>query len=211
MTSGDRFESLCHSERLCLEESPPKRVYCEISHIRSRWQTMSFWRSQGGRISIKVNMKEGIPRRAYTLARNDITVILNGTQWSEESPSNGIRKFLAFARNDNHLGSFTLGLSASVNFIFSFRTSAVPEQECFVRHLAWCRFDKTYFCAGAAVKNFSLHVHAWRPANQFRWRILLYTRMAVKERTSPPFLCGKEERFICLLRFYMISSFLYRR
>ena len=182
-----------------------------ISHIRSRWQTMSFWRSQGGRISIKVNMKEGIPRRAYTLARNDITVILNGTQWSEESPSNGIRKFLAFARNDNHLGSFTLGLSASVNFIFSFRTSAVPEQECFVRHLALCRFDKTYFCAGAAVKNFSLHVHAWRPAKQFRWRILLYTRMAVKERTSPPFLCGKEERFICLLRFYMISSFLYRR
>ena len=190
-----------------------------ISHLRSRWQTMSFWRSQGGRIStqavanisIKVNKKKGIPRRAYTLARNDITVILNGTQWSEESPSNGIRKFLAFARNDNHLGSLTLGLSASVNFIFSFRASAVPEQECFVRHLAWCRFDKTYFCAGAAVKNFSLHVHARRPAKQFRWRILLYTRIAVKERTSPLFLCGKEERFICLLRFYMISSFPYRR
>ena len=126
-----------HSERLCLEESPPKRAYCE--------------------------------------------------------------------------GSLTFGLSASVNFIFSFRASAVPEQECFVRHLAWCRFDKTYFCAGAAVKNFSLHVHARRPAKQFRWRILLYTRIAVKERTSPLFLCGKEERFICLLRFYMISSFPYRR
>ena len=133
------------------------------------------------------------------------------TQSVEESPSNGIRRFLAFARNDNHLGSLTFGLSASVNFIFSFRASAVPEQECFVRHLAWCRFDKTYFCAGAAVKNFSLHVHARRPAKQFRWRILLYTRIAVKERTSPLFLCGKEERFICLLRFYMISSFPYRR
>ena len=129
--------------------------------------------------------------------------------WDAKRPS--IRKFLAFARNDNHLGSLTFGLSASVNFIFSFRASAVPEQECFVRHLAWCRFDKTYFCAGAAVKNFSLHVHARRPAKQFRWRILLYTRMAVKFFPSPPFLCGKEERFICLLRFYMISSFPYRR
>ena len=112
MTSGDRFERLCHSERLCLEE--PKRVYCEISHIRSRWQTMSFWRPQGGRISIKVNMKEGIPRRAYALARNNMTVILNGTQWSEESPSNGIKRFLVFTRNDNHLGFLTLGLPASI-------------------------------------------------------------------------------------------------
>ena len=138
-----------HSERFCLEE--PKRAYCEISHIRSRWQTMSFWRPQGGRIStqavanisIKVNMKKGIPRRAYTLARNDITVILNGTQWSEESPSNGIRKFLAFARNDNHLGFLTFGLSASVNFIFSFRASAVPEQACSAQHSAWRRFGMT--------------------------------------------------------------------
>ena len=39
------------------EESPKKWVYCEISHIRSRWQTMSFWRSQGGRISTQALAK----------------------------------------------------------------------------------------------------------------------------------------------------------
>lgn len=69
-----------------LKNLHPNESIVRISHIRSKWQTMSFRRPQGGRISIKVNMKEGIPRRAYALARNNMTVILNGTQWSEKSP-----------------------------------------------------------------------------------------------------------------------------
>ena len=39
------------------EESPVKWAYCEISHLRSRWQAMSFWRPQGGRISTQALAK----------------------------------------------------------------------------------------------------------------------------------------------------------
>ena len=44
-----------------------------------------------------------------------LTVIYHSEKlFLEESPSNGIRRFLVFTRNDNHLGFLTLGLPASI-------------------------------------------------------------------------------------------------
>ena len=121
------LKNACHSEH-------------SIAEWRISYQNMSFWIEQSEMKNLNLSSSN---MRFLAFARNDITVILNGTQWSEESPSNGIRKFLAFARNDNHLGFLTFGLSASVNFIFSFRASAVPEQACSAQHSAWRRFGMT--------------------------------------------------------------------
>ncbi len=38
---------------------------------------------------------------------------------------------------------FLAGLTASVNFVFLLRASAVPKQACSARHSAWCRFGMT--------------------------------------------------------------------
>ena len=51
----------CHSERQHLEESPAKWAYCENSHIRSRWQAMSFWRPKERKNLFSTNECIGIP------------------------------------------------------------------------------------------------------------------------------------------------------
>ena len=41
---------------------------------------------------------------------------------------------------------FLAGLTASVNFVFLLRASAVPEQTCSAQYSAWRRFGMTREC-----------------------------------------------------------------
>ena len=49
-------------------------------------------------------MKEGIPRRAYALARNNMTVILNGSSGAKNlPPSEPIVRSLTYVRDDKYV------------------------------------------------------------------------------------------------------------
>ena len=66
--------SVCHSERLCLEESPPKKV--SDSHLHLRWQACHSEWSMSEVKNLILNMQNNrIPRRPIGLTRNDTTAI----------------------------------------------------------------------------------------------------------------------------------------
>ena len=101
-----RDDKRCHSDDRNEEESLLKWIWRRgflvglTPLLGITW--LSFWTERS-------EVKNLLPRDVT------LTVIYHSEKlFLEESPSNGIRRFLVFTRNDNHLGFLTLGLPASI-------------------------------------------------------------------------------------------------
>ena len=97
-------QNVCHSETQSVEESPA----IIVRDSSPAYRLHSERHDCHSECSVS-EMKNLLPRDVT------LTVIYHSEKlFLEESPSNGIRRFLVFTRNDNHLGFLTLGLPASI-------------------------------------------------------------------------------------------------